>query len=227
MEKKYSIYCLQNSINNEIFYVGATSVSLNYRLKNHYSKLNDVLKDNIANTPTFEYLKNLLPVKANIVLIEEVTIDNIDERERFYIKLYSEKYRLTNLMPGGKGGNTFKVQTDLRKAEISKKISNKIKGKPKPEGFALNLSIRRTGLNNPACRISKYGWFIKFDLKNNPLKLFKYSFELGIDVNSKNVLTNIRRVCQTGGTAYNFKWKFYNNCSKEIQDIVQSMYESM
>lgn len=226
MNNEASIYYLKNPITNEIFYVGATIRKLSARLSGHYAKLCCVKKGTVLSTPVIVYLDNLLPIKADIFLIAKVPLVDIDVEEKYYIEQYSKIYQLTNITSGGIGGDTYTMQSAQRKKEIGTKLSNILKGRAKPGGFSENLSFKRKGLKNPAVKISKYGMFVLFDSDDNPLRLFKYGFEIESFLNRKAVLNNIVRLINTDKLAYGFKWKTYENCSKEIQDIVQSKYES-
>lgn len=221
------IYYLQNPTTGEIFYVGATEHSIKHRLRTHYQHLKEFEKGQRKSNRRFEYLLNLKPLKATINLLETVSSkEALKEREIFYIKGFREiNPNLTNMTDGGKGEHTSKYYTEKEMEEYSMKISKANKGRKKPTGFAENLSLSRKGFGNPATRELK-NWII-LKKEDGTYKLFKYGFLINDFLNNKNGYSNVlgylkgnRNLC------YNLKWYYFNTCSKEIQDIVQSSYEN-
>lgn len=217
------IYYLQNPTTAEIFYVGSTEVSLKNRLRTHYHHLREILKGKRLWNRRCEYLANLLPNKATIHLLEIVVDGSLDEREKYYIKLFKKlNPKLTNMTSGGKGGWVSEQYTDEQKAVYGHKISSKLKGVKKPKSFAENLSKQRKGLGNPAAKEIKIGWLVA-DKKY----LFKYGFEVNTFCKTVNAYSNVYRNFKIGErNPYGYHWELFSDLSKEIQDIVQSSYES-
>lgn len=88
----------------------------------------------------YNYLLNLKPTKATIHLLEIVTNGNLESRETFYIKKFREiNPNLTNMTNGGPGKCTSLYYTEEEKRKFGHRISQKLKGKKKPKGFAENL----------------------------------------------------------------------------------------
>ena len=223
MENKQlgKIYYLKNPKTNEIFYVGATIKTLEERLNFHYKHLKEVQKGTRKNNVRFEYLLNLLPLKVDIVLIEEVPISLIEEKERYYITEYRKLYKLLNIQNGGKGGDYYTLNTEERKKEISLKISNANKNKKKPIGFSENLSITRIGINNPNAKELK-DWIVM----DNKI-LFKYGFEINEYFGNKYAYGNIsKRIKKLNQYPYGHYWCLFSSLNKELQDIVRNSYES-
>lgn len=225
------IYYLQNPLTNEIFYVGCTQVSLVNRLHSHYAHLSEVDTGKRRLNKRFEYLKELLPYKANIVLLELVTNGNLDEREQHYIEIFRRLYPgLTNMTKGGKGQNTYKYQTPEEQKVIGGKISLAHKGKPKPAGFAEHMSKARMGKDNPAAGKGKIGWIVCFN-HDLPIRMFKYGFEVNEFVGTPYAYGNMARTVQgkkpCSNEPYGYKWEYFAKCSKEVQDIVEAHYESL
>ena len=216
------IYCLKNPITNEIFYIGATTKSLQERLNKHYWDINALNRGERENNKRFEYRNNLLPVKAIIELIEEVSINLLDEKEKYYIEYYKNiNPNLTNTATGGKGGDIYSNHLESRKQEISAKISKANKGKKKPEGFATNLSITRMGKDNPNCKELE-DWVV-----GSQLYLFKYKYEINNFIGSKDAYGNIKKLIgKTNRKAYGRSWLLFSSLSTELQDIVRNLYES-
>lgn len=158
-------------------------------------------------------------------------------KEVEYIKNYSQIYDLTNQTIGGEGGDTFTLQETINKEKISQLISIK-NSKPKPKGFSEHLSKIRMGENNPMAKKSTMPECIVFDKDNNPIRMFKYPYEItefldsiyGVEHHKGNagITGNISKALKAKGfiNSKGFLFKNINNCSTEIQDIVQSKYES-
>ena len=218
------VYYLQNPITSEIFYVGATEISLKNRLRTHYQHLSEAIKGQRKMNKRYEYLLNLKEIKATIHLLEIVTEGNLEEREMFYIKHFRNiNPNLTNMTNGGPGKCTSLYYTEEEKIKFGHKISKSLKGKKKPKGFAENLSKQRKGLGNPATKEISIGWIVA-DRKY----LFKYGFEINKFISNKNAYGNIFSYFKNNrkGGPYGYKWELFSNLNIEIQDIVQSSYES-
>ena len=109
------IYCLIH--NNDVKYIGKSD-NPNQRFKEHLrkSKYKKTYKDNWLN----QLIKSSqIP---ELLLLDIVPSDNFGFWEDFYIDLFkSFGFKLTNLAPGGGGGNFGDI--------INKKISEKLKGR--------------------------------------------------------------------------------------------------
>lgn len=227
------IYYLQNPNTAEIFYVGSTTCSLANRLRTHYQHLREFERGLRGSNNRYEYLVKLRPDKATIHLLEIITdLALLDEREQFYIKHFREiNPNLTNMTDGGRGQCTSKYYSDEQMLEYGIKISNAIKGKKKPEGFAENLSITRMGLDNPAARPLRNGGIILTEDRIS-FHWFKYGFEINKYFDNKHAYSNVLAVLKREGkiyipTAYGYEAKYFNEASKRVQDIVQSQRESV
>lgn len=217
------IYALQNPHNGEIFYIGSTEQSLKMRLKSHYAHLSEYKSGKRKSNKRYEYLINLLPAKAAIILLKIVQNDDLDEWEKKFIKEMRQFYpNLTNMTDGGRGNHTSKYFTERQLEEYSSKISKSLKGKPKPIGFSENLSKKRKGLNNPGCRPIPNGGIVC--LHPDKPKLFMHWFQVNEFCNSKHAGSNVRKY--RSKTPYGYNWMYFNDCSEGIQDIVRSDYES-
>lgn len=216
------IYYLQNPLTGEIFYVGATEVSLKNRLRAHYQHLREFQRGLRKENNRYKYLLNLKPKKATIHLLEVVTEGNLWEREKCYIRYFRDlNPNLTNMTDGGRGDNTYKYQSDINKRIMSSKISHANKGKKKPAGFSENLSKIRKGKNNPSAK-ELQDWIVA-DKKH----LFKYGFEINAFIGSKHAYGNVYRdLNKSNRNSYKHEWQLYSNLSIEIQDIVHLAYES-
>lgn len=223
------IYGLKNPITGEMFYIGSTQSALKHRLKRHYQDLKEVKTEKRKLNKRYSYLIKLLPLKAEIFLLEIVQNGDLDDREIFYIKHFKNiNPNLTNMTTGGRGGYTCQFYTEKEMEEYSKKISNSNKGKPKPKGFAENMSLNRRGLNNPAIRPLAIGKIVCFK-DGLPIKMFIYGFEISQFVNSKHGASSVMgmiRLKKYHWKPYGYEFKKFDDCTKEVQDIVQSDYEN-
>lgn len=217
------IYCLKHPDTGEIFYVGATQISLKNRIRTHYQHLREYQRGLRTGNKRYRYLESLLPKKAEISLLKLVQNEDIDEQEIFFIKSMRKIYpNLTNMTDGGRGKCTSKYYTEAEMEKYSAKISRSNKGRKKPEGFATKLSENRKGKNNPMCGHIINGGLVCFT--DCGPKLFRHNFEINLFCNSKHAGSNVRKYFRTG-LPYGFSWKYYNDCDTETQDIVQSAYE--
>lgn len=115
------VYCLKNPLeNSKIFYIGKTTSSLNKRLKEHINENKNKEKNAI--------IKLILDAKQNVIIEEIEFVDNIsilDEREKYWIKEFSEK-GLSNKSFNAKKGksNPIGVRFDLDKLDMIQKEQN-------------------------------------------------------------------------------------------------------
>jgi len=120
-DRKFKIYCLKHPITMEIRYIGVTCRTLKQRFYQHYHSGN---LDNLT-TPVSKWIRSLRDVelKPHIEVIEEVTSDEWENKEIYYINLFSKTHRLLNVQKGGSGiivGRT-REQANLASIEAHKK----------------------------------------------------------------------------------------------------------
>ena len=219
MKDEASIYVLRNPETKEVFYVGATTKSIKERLDNHYRHLNEVMIGNTIRefNPRLEYLRKILPLKAIIECIEVCDVEDMNVRETYYISKYkSEGHILTNVTSGGIGGDTYTNRSAKSQVITSLRMSQKLAGKPKPEGFAENLSKARLGTGNPMAGITKYGKIALFDDDKKLVKIFDFGFEFNVYFNSKYAYGNaIKKLCRNHKkNICEFQGKFIGFASK-------------
>lgn len=231
------IYCLVNPLTSEIFYIGATESAPKDRLKRHYIQFKEYLIGKRNKTKKYEYFENIFPEVAEVRLLEIVQNGYLYQKEIDYIAQYTkEGYNLTNETFGGEGGDTFTLRESIDKECYSKLIASQQTNRKKPVGFAENLSVSRMGANNPAAgKETLTGWIVCFD-GDTPIKLFKFPFELTefLDVRfpdnghkknagtTGNICKGVRQNSNHISTSSGFIWKRFNDCDKDIQDIVRS-----
>jgi len=115
------VYCLKNPLeDNKIFYIGKTIGSLNKRLKEHINnKSLNANKENI--------IKLILDAQKDVIIEEIEFVEDIsilDEREKYWIREFSEK-GLSNINNYKKcKSNPIGVRFDLEKLELIQKEQN-------------------------------------------------------------------------------------------------------
>ncbi len=97
---RIGIYGIQNKINGNI-YVGKTGMNFGDRWDSHKSLLRN-------NKHFNQYLQNAWnkygEENFEFVVIEDCSVEELDEKEQYYIKLYKKQDISYNLSDGGEGG---------------------------------------------------------------------------------------------------------------------------
>lgn len=122
--KKGLIYCIICPIKNEIRYIGLTTTTIEKRFKKHIRDIDrsKSYKNNWLRTVRHSGLLD----KLKIEVIEEVSIDILNERERYWIQYYNDlNFNLTNTTPGGEVGSLGHKHSDEAKRKISEASKNR------------------------------------------------------------------------------------------------------
>lgn len=141
--KKGLIYCIICPIKNEIRYIGLTTTTIEKRFKKHIREIDKSksYKNNWLKTVRHSGLLN----KLKIEVIEEVSIDILNERERYWIQYYNDlNFNLTNTTPGGSVGSLGYKHTK----EAKTKISNRSKLPRKKMSSTGRLNISKSLIGN-------------------------------------------------------------------------------
>lgn len=160
----YKVYKITNNINSKV-YIGATTVSLRRRWLQH---VNENKKNTIIKNAIKKYGKENFTIEAIEVL---PTIDEMYEREIYWIAFYKSNKIGYNMLDGGNRGPVMigvnhpkfgkpvseKTLEMLRRKrgpmsdENKAKISAGNKGKPKPESFKIFASSHFKSLRLRGC----------------------------------------------------------------------------
>lgn len=131
------LYKIRNIINNKC-YIGLTSHSLKYRWKKHIESVN-----NDSDCLIHKAIKKHGKDNFIMELLEECLLENLNNREMYWIKHFNtfkgSGYNMTAGGDGFRGGHTESTK---------RKISEANKGKKASEETKLKMSEQRKGENN-------------------------------------------------------------------------------
>ena len=140
--KIVKIYGISDN-NGYVRYIGKTSRSLELRLKEHISDKKRGHK---------HYWLKKLGDNVNIFLIDEISNDESNYWEIFYIQLFkSWGFNLINMTEGGDGGSGFKHSEETKKI-----ISEHSKKQVFTEERKLKISLSKLGKKCPKCVKKNY-----------------------------------------------------------------------
>lgn len=134
---RIGIYGIQNKINAHI-YVGKTGMNFGDRWDSHKSLLRN-------NKHFNQYLQNAWnkygEENFEFVVIEDCNIEELDEKEQYYIKLYRDQKLSYNLADGGEGGSFLgKHLSEETKRKIGEKNRINMTGKKLSEATKQKMS---------------------------------------------------------------------------------------
>ena len=114
--------------------------------------------------------------KQIIELIEECTVDNWSDREKYWISYYRERFNLTNILSGGEGGATF--------GRLGKKWSEEQRKNNRIARVGLKLTQSKEGKENRRKGSRKYydknkKPVLQYDLDGNFIKSWESSVDAG------------------------------------------------
>lgn len=120
---RIGIYGIRNLINGKI-YVGKTGMNFGDRWDSHRSLLNNGKHDNPYLQRAWDKYKQ---ENFEFIVLEDCEIDKLNDREKYYIKLYKDMGLAYNIRDGGdEGCNLGKHLSDETKRKIGDK--NRING---------------------------------------------------------------------------------------------------
>lgn len=159
MNKLGKIYIITNDINNKV-YIGQTIQSLKKRFSGHccYSK-SDRSSSMYIKRAIHKYGKD----KFHISLLEECSIDSLNEREIYWISKYDSYYNGYNLTLGGQSSNNFSLNKLSKVIDIKKFEDYILEFKPLATEVASHFGICKCSvynlikeLNNPNLILNSY-----------------------------------------------------------------------
>lgn len=150
MKQLGKIYIITNDINNKV-YIGQTIQKLSKRFSGHccYSK-SDRSSNMYIKRAIHKYGKD----KFHISLIEEVSVEKLNEREKYWITYYDSYNNGYNLTLGGQDSNSFSLNK-LERTVDTKKFSEYIKEfKPLATEVAAHFGISKCSVYNLIKRLN-------------------------------------------------------------------------
>lgn len=187
------IYTLADSSTNEIRYIGFTTQSLGKRLYQHMWD-----SKNKKNRYVCKWI-NSLKTSPKIELLEDVTLENWEEREVYWIQQFKYwGFNLTNTHKGGKGVNPKNRENTYKNKSIDvyDKYGNFIKNYPSIRSASISLNISNTSLCNALHKKTspiindKYRVCYK-DEKLKPFTIYGVDYHKG-----QNKFISLRELCK-------------------------------
>ena len=113
MSKVGYIYCLKDPRTLEIRYIGQTINDPKKRLSQH---IHQEKRTKGKLTHVHSWVRNLKKenLRPIMEILEECTLEELDNKEIFYIKLLKEKYNLCNHSEGGRGTRGCKMSEESK-----------------------------------------------------------------------------------------------------------------
>lgn len=122
---KTGIYKIQNLINNKI-YIGQ-SKNINQRFKRHLKTAEDI-NDHSYNNPLYQAIRKYGKENFSFSIIQECSIEELNERQKYWISYYNSFFEGYNLTFGGDGaGNKLNKEkiiniiSDLENTSLTQK----------------------------------------------------------------------------------------------------------
>ena len=140
---RIGIYGIKNLINGKI-YIGKTGMNFGDRWDSHRSLLNSGKHDNPHLQRAWDqYGQN----NFEFIVIEDCNVDDLSDREKYYIKLYKDMGLAYNIHDGGdEGYNLGKHLSDETKRKIGEKNRINGLGRKASDETKLKMSESHTGM---------------------------------------------------------------------------------
>lgn len=211
MPKGY-IYCISNKINSHQ-YVGKTIRNINERFLEH---CRDSQKERTENRPLYKAMRKYGIENFYVQLLEEVELERLDEKEKFWIKKLDTYKNGYNATIGGDGKILYDYTLflqDYSNGMLVQEIANKYDC----DEATVTKGLRSCGINSrtnlikkishPIIQKDKNGNFIRCFESQNQAALFL--IEQGHKGSRSSICTNIGRVLKgTRKTAEGYIWEY-------------------
>lgn len=221
-QKTSGIYKIINVITNEC-YIGA-SKNVFFRKREHRNKFSKLNKKN-SNSLLYIAMRKYGIENFNFEFLEKCDLNELDEREKYYIKLFHPAYNQT---PGGKGGHLNKpekfneIVNDLKEDKMTmKEIAKKYGYCPETiQSINAGKTWNEEGLKYPIRKHDQKKLsrqlhskrIYQFDLEGNFIKEWNSPLEFGEFIKAKSnssIESHIYEVCKgKRKTAFGFVWKY-------------------
>ena len=203
---RIGIYGIRNLINDKI-YVGKTGMNFGDRWDSHRSLLNNNKHDNPHLQNAWNKYK---PENFEFIVLEDCNVDELSDREKYYIKLYKELGLAYNIHDGGdEGYNLGKHLAEETKRKIGEKNRINGLGRKASDDTRAKMSETHTGM--------KYAPMSEEGRKNIQQAQQKY-YEQNPKKLCVDDVVEIRRLRQDG-MSYSAIARQYNVTPQCINDI--------
>ncbi len=196
--KNVYIYALIDPRNNQVRYIGKAN-NPEDRYKNHYNSARD------KNTHKRNWINNVRKdgLRPELLILDEVSIDNWQYWECFYISLYKTYgFNLVNYTNGG-DGVTLSNSGTWKKGNIPHN-----KGIPCREETKQKIKDKLTGTSN----VASYKTIIQYDLEYNEIKRYKCIKDAVDESNGLFSTSKISSCCRDVRKHHRgFIWKYDND----------------
>lgn len=213
------IYQIKNVINNKK-YIGMTTRSVEIRKKDHLKSF-DNRKSRMYNFKLYQAMRKYGFDNFEFSIIEECDNDKLEEKEKYYIRLFNTISEGYNEALGGKGKPLWTdkqieaCKTLYENGWLLQDISDVFKSSPRTIGKKLREKYKiDTKLNSissfskPVIGVSKNKDIIEFSSLSDAAR---YLSENHI-TNNKNLISIISKIEESlhneNRSAYGYKWKY-------------------
>lgn len=207
------IYKITNDINNKV-YIGKTLLTIEKRFQQHCQEAN---KETKQHRPLYSAMKKYGIEHFNIVLVEEVEISKLSEREQYWIEYFNSFHFGYNATLGGEGTQKYNYD-EIVKGFLSGKLIKELAEEYGCCVDTISQALRLSNINSHSNAIAKSKkQIIAKDFKTNEiLQVFNSEREAAqwlIDNKVAfgkldNVVAAIGRVANgQRKSAYKMKWE--------------------
>lgn len=162
---KIGIYGIYNTENNKI-YIGKTGMNFGDRWDSHRS----LLRNNKHDNPYLQHAWNKYGEESfEFIIVEECTVDELDDKEKYWIKYYKEQGLSYNILDGGDGFNNLGTHlSEETKRKIGEKNRINSLGKKHSEETKRKMSEAHKGYKPTTEAIAKTAEASKKAMQANP-----------------------------------------------------------
>lgn len=203
------IYKIVNIVNSKI-YIGKTYSSIQERWKEHCK---DYTRKNQENRPLYRAMNKYGIEKFYIEIVEEVDtlVNNLEERERYWIEYFNSFKKGYNATLGGDGRPYLDydlIVDTYKELQNQKEVAQKLKISIESVRRALR-NRNKNIISSSEIITNQFGTKVnQYDLNGIYIKTFPSLSAAAREVNTKGI-SHISDVCKgKRKTAYGYKWKF-------------------
>lgn len=200
------IYKITNDINGKV-YIGKTNYSIEKRFREHCS---DAMRERCEKRHLYSAMRKYGFEHFHIEQLEEVSLNNASEREKYWIEYYKSFHNGYNATMGGDGKNyvNYDELVDLYNKGYSIRKIQEITGR---DTLTISKAIQNSGLTheeiykNMALRYQKP--VVQVDLNSNkPVKVYSSIKDASNSIGGNR---NIVKVCRgQAKTCKGYKWEY-------------------